>query len=146
MPLLLFIVWIVLEVVLSAAIADAIGGGFVLLWMLGSVALGIIVIRRSGWQAIQRIQIALARNEVPARDLLNAVLLFGAGALLIVPGPISDSVGLLLLLPFMRAPALNAADSGVRRARPDLHEPIIIEGEFSDVPPSRQTIDHSDER
>lgn len=143
MPFILFILWLVFEILLSARIAEQIGGGFLLLWMLASVAGGIIVIRLSGWQALQRMQAAMARNELPARDMLNGLLLMLAGVLLILPGPITDTAGLLLLLPFVRAPALRAADATVRRARPDLHEPVTIEGEFVELR-GRGRIDRDD--
>ena len=133
MPLVVFILWMVLEILLSARIADAIGGGGVLLWMLGSIALGVIIIRRTGFQVVQELQAALAREEIPARTLLNALFHFLAGMLLILPGPLSDSLAVLLLIPQIRAPALSAADAGVRRARPHFHEPTIIEGEFVEV-------------
>ena len=108
MPFIIFLLWLVFEILLSARIAEQIGSGFLLLWMLGSIAAGIIVIRISGWKALQRIQAAMARNELPARDMLNGLLLMLAGLLLILPGPITDTAGLLLLLPFVRAPALRA--------------------------------------
>lgn len=133
MPFILFILWLVFEILLSARIAEQIGGGFLLLWMLSSIAGGLIVIRMSGWKALQRIQAAMSRNELPARDMLNGLLLMLAGVLLILPGPISDAAGLILLLPFVRAPALRAADAAVRRTRPDLQEPVTIEGEFVEV-------------
>lgn len=143
MPLLLVIVWLVLEILLTAPIADAIGGGMVLLWFLATIALGVIIMRLSGWRAIQRIQTAMAQNELPTRTLLDTLLLFAAGTLLILPGPISDAIGLVLLLPWLRAPASRAADAGVRRARPDLREPVIIEGEFEEVV-VRERVDRRD--
>ena len=138
MPFVLFILWLVFEILLSTRIAGQIGGGFLLLWMLGSIAAGLIIIRVSGLQALQRIQAAMAREELPARDMLNGLLLILAGFLLILPGPISDTAGLLLLLPFVRAPALRAADATVRRARPDLREPVTIEGEFVELRSERR--------
>ena len=143
MPCIIFLLWLVFEILLSARIAEQIGSGFLLLWMLGSIAAGIIVIRISGWKALQRIQAAMARNELPARDMLNGLLLMLAGLLLILPGPITDTAGLLLLLPFVRAPALRAADATVRRTRPDLHEPVTIEGEFVEVR-THERIDRDD--
>lgn len=141
MPFILFILWLVFEILLGARIAEQLGTSFLLLWMLSSIAVGIIVIRLSGWQALQRMQAAMARNELPASDMLNGLLLMLAGVLLILPGPISDVAGLILLLPFIRAPALRAADATVRRARPDLQEPVTIEGEFVEVR-ARDRIDH----
>lgn len=133
MPFIVVILWLVTEILLSARIGEEIGGGFLLLWMAASVAAGVIVIRVSGGQALQRIRAAMARNELPARDLLDGLLLLLAGTLLILPGPVSDTAGLVLLLPLARRPALRAADAAVRRRRPDLREATIIDGEFVEI-------------
>ena len=43
------------------------------------------------------------RGEVPATELVDGGLLLAAGSMLIVPGFVTDAVGLLLLLPPVRA-------------------------------------------
>lgn len=133
MPLIVFIVWITLEILVGARIAAIIGTPAWLFWMLASVALGVIVIRRSGWRAVHRIQAALAREELPAREMLDTALRFMAGGLLIVPGAISDVFGLLLLLPILRQRMLRTTVDRMQQTRPNLREPTIIEGDFTEV-------------
>lgn len=135
MPFLVFLLWLAVETVLTLQLSAAFGAGPVLLWLLASIALGVVVIRRAGWRAVRDIQHALARNEAPARELMEALLRFLAGVLLMLPGPLSDLFGLVLLLPVVRRPAARSADARMRAARPDLREPVIIEGEFEDITP-----------
>ncbi|MBD3392443.1 MAG: membrane protein FxsA, partial [Chitinivibrionales bacterium] len=58
--------------------------------------------RRQGLRTMERIRASLARGNMPADDLINAVLIFIAGIVLITPGFLTDSVGFLLLIPYTR--------------------------------------------
>jgi UPF0716 protein FxsA len=67
--------------------------------VLASAVLGVVVIRYvTGRDVFSR----LAVRESPSAALGHGVLLFVAGILLILPGIISDVVGLLLLIPLVR--------------------------------------------
>jgi UPF0716 protein FxsA len=67
--------------------------------------LGIRLVGRQGWTVIRRVQSQVAERQVPGPALLDGLFLMLAGALLIVPGFITDALGLLLLLPPVRAAA-----------------------------------------
>ena len=73
----------------------------VVLALLGSCA-GVIVIRVAGLAMLQRARMAVARKEPPVDELLEGLCLLLAGALLIVPGFVTDGLGLLLLMPWVR--------------------------------------------
>lgn len=89
---------------------------FVLLWsliqilpiwvslalVLGTGAVGAFFARRQGSRVLSEIRSELSDNLVPANTLLDGVMILFAGALLITPGLITDSVGLLLLVPYTR--------------------------------------------
>ena len=51
----------------------------------------------------RRIQGQLAARRVPSEELVDGMVVLVAGLLLLVPGFLSDIVGLLLLLPPVRA-------------------------------------------
>src|SRR5688572_25934912 len=55
----------------------------------------------SVWNGIQR---DLAEGRVPAQGVLDAVIILVAGGMLAAPGFVTDILGLLLLLPAVRAP------------------------------------------
>ncbi|TML59782.1 MAG: FxsA family protein, partial [Actinobacteria bacterium] len=67
--------------------------------------LGASLCKREGLAVIRRIQEQLAERRLPGVALLDGALVLLAGALLLTPGFVTDGVGLLLLLPPVRAGA-----------------------------------------
>lgn len=63
---------------------------------------GATLAKWQGWQTYQRIQRELSQGQMPGDAVLDAVLIFVAGALLLTPGMLTDVVGLSLLLPLGR--------------------------------------------
>ena len=78
----------ILELYVASLVANAIGLGPALLVLLAAAVAGVVVIR-SAW-----------RRRPRGAD---SALLLTAGALLLLPGYVSDVVGLILLLPPVRA-------------------------------------------
>lgn len=126
--LALFVGFPVGELYLLLRVAAAIGAlATVLLLILGAFA-GMAVMRYHGMASLQRLRSALGGGELPARPLLEALLAQLAGGLLILPGFISDGVGLCLLIGPVRR---WLAACIVARSRPVASTQIhIIEGEF----------------
>lgn len=127
MPLFFFVIFIVLpavEIFVIVAVAHAIGLGATLLLLLAGAVLGSYVMRRAGaswWRALRGRVTTADGTEVTGqrpdgRAAAHAALLFLAGLLIFLPGFVSDTVGLLLLLPPVRA-GLQAATAAwfVRR-------------------------------
>ncbi|MFD0371524.1 FxsA family membrane protein [Streptomyces sp. NPDC059071] len=119
--------WLVLEIWLLTVVANAAGGFTVLLLLVGGGVLGAAVIKRAGRRAFanltgtfQRAQEAAQRGETPAGPDKaaaadrNGFLMLG-GLLLMIPGLISDAVGLLLLVPPVRAAVGRLAERAVER-------------------------------
>jgi len=67
--------------------------------------LGASLCKREGLAVIRRIQDQLAERRLPGVALLDGALVLLAGALLLTPGFVTDGIGLLLLLPPVRAGA-----------------------------------------
>jgi UPF0716 protein FxsA len=65
--------------------------------------LGAWLVKRQGTGLIRRVQAELAAGRVPASALVDGALLLVAGTMLLLPGFVTDAVGLLLLLPPVRA-------------------------------------------
>lgn len=100
--LLLFIAVPTVELLLLLALSELIGFWTTVLLILSTGFLGAWLARRQGVHTWLRIQQQLAAGQVPASDLLEGVLIFIAGVLLITPGPLTDLVGFLLLVPRAR--------------------------------------------
>ncbi|MEU7102547.1 FxsA family membrane protein [Streptomyces longwoodensis] len=92
------VAWLVLEVWLLTVVAGASSGLVVLLLIVAGVVLGSAVIKRAGRRAFQNLNEALNRGTAPGRGGGNGLMMLG-GLLLILPGLVSDALGLLLLLP-----------------------------------------------
>lgn len=130
MPLLLLLVWIVLEAWIIARLAEHFGGLPVFAGLVGMAVLGVWVIRRRGLSVIREIQAATARGELPAHAMIEGLVGIMGGLLLIVPGVLSDILGLSLLFGSLRRRLASKVTSGIAKARPDLRQPVTLEGEF----------------
>lgn len=72
------------------------------LLLLVSLA-GAWLVRREGLGVWRRLNQQVASGSMPGAELVDGVLILMAGALLLTPGFVTDCVGLLLLLPPVRA-------------------------------------------
>ncbi|WP_405579198.1 FxsA family membrane protein [Streptomyces sp. NBC_01092] len=90
--------WLVLEIWLLTVVADAVGGLTVFLLLLAGLVLGSVVIKRAGRRAFQALNEAMQRGGTPSSGGGNGLMMLG-GLLIMLPGLISDAVGLLLLIP-----------------------------------------------
>jgi UPF0716 protein FxsA len=64
--------------------------------------LGLTLLRWEGLRTWRQIQLTLAQGDIPAEELLDGVLIFAGGILLLIPGVLTDVFGLCLLIPFTR--------------------------------------------
>lgn len=101
--ILLFILALpIIEIALFIVIGQQIGLLPTLLGIFVTGAIGALVLRWQGMGVVRQMQTRLARGELPARAMGDAVLIGLAGVLLLLPGYFTDLIGLLLLLPWTR--------------------------------------------
>lgn len=100
--LLFFIVVPLLEMLLLFEVAGHIGG----LWTVGLVVLtavvGIQILKRQGLRTLLRARQRLETGELPAKEIIEGMLIAAAGALLLTPGFITDTLGFAFLTPPLR--------------------------------------------
>jgi UPF0716 protein FxsA len=102
MLLFLFILFPALEVTVFIWTGAEIGFLWLFLLIALTGVLGVALARREGLQTYRRASEQM-RNGVPPKDeLLNGLCILIGGFLLLLPGFISDVLGLLFLLPFSR--------------------------------------------
>lgn len=122
-----------LEIVGIYLVGSRIGLGLTLLWLVAAMLLGAAVIREEQASFMPRLQQAMAQGQAPFALLWASGRRFLAGVLLIVPGPFSDVVALLLLLwprPKL-APSAREPDEPMQPERPRRDaNGEVIEGEF----------------
>ncbi|MFD5080217.1 FxsA family membrane protein [Streptomyces sp. NPDC058371] len=118
--------WLVLEIWLLTVVAGVAGGGTVFLLIVAGFVLGAVVIKRAGRRAfrnlsetLQQQQSGVAPTDGPSSG--NGPMMLG-GLLLMLPGLISDALGLLLLIPpvqkALSAYTERAVERRVREAAP----------------------------
>jgi len=88
--------WVLIEVAVHIGVLET-----ALLLVLMPM-LGISLVKRAGLAVFRRVQTTLDVGGVPHREVIDGFLLLVAGVLLIVPGFITDGIGLLLLVPPVR--------------------------------------------
>ncbi|MBK1832991.1 FxsA family protein [Roseibacillus ishigakijimensis] len=101
--LLLFILVPVIELALFIQLGQVIGLPETLAIIIVTAILGAALTKSQGGKAIASFQQALAQGRMPHREILDGLLILIAGAVLLTPGFLTDTVGFLLLLPPVRA-------------------------------------------
>ncbi|MCZ9350024.1 FxsA family protein [Streptomyces mutabilis] len=98
--------WLVLEIWLLTVVAGASSGFVVFLLLVAGVVLGSVVIKAAGRRAFRNLQETVQQQQSgvmpkarPGGNSEGNGLTMLGGLLLIIPGLISDALGLLMLLP-----------------------------------------------
>lgn len=157
MPIFIaFLLWPIVEIWLLIEIGGEIGAWATIGWILLTAVAGTYLIRSQGALAMSRIRQALA--DVDARggeasgalagELLDGLAVFFAGICLILPGFLTDAIGILLVLPVLRRTLgrglwswlqgsqrvrVYAASGRGPFGRSSGAGPTVIEGDYRDV-------------
>ena len=101
--LLLAVLWPIAELFVAIQVAHAIGVVPTIVLLIAGWPLGTWALRRQGAAAWRRLGLALGEGRTPAREVVDGALVVIGGVLLMIPGFITDAIGLLLLAPPTRA-------------------------------------------
>ncbi|WP_306320720.1 MULTISPECIES: FxsA family membrane protein [unclassified Streptomyces] len=115
--------WLVLEIWLLTVVAGAIGGFTLGILLVAGIVLGAVVMKSAGRRAFQNLTETLQRQQSGAVDPEKAAeqrsqgngLLMLAGLFLMIPGLLSDVLGLLLLVPPLRTAVSRYTERTVER-------------------------------
>jgi UPF0716 protein FxsA len=91
-----------IEIAVFIKVGQSFGVLPTLLGVIVSAALGAAVIRMQGLSLMADIRATMGRGQLPGRAIADAMMVFLAGVLLLIPGYFTDFVGILLLLPPVR--------------------------------------------
>lgn len=98
----LFILTPLIEIFLFIEIGSAIGALPTILLIIVTAVVGVALLRQQGLSTLHNVQSQMQQGQVPAVEMLGGLMLFFAGALLLTPGFFTDTVGFLILIPFVR--------------------------------------------
>lgn len=100
-PFMLLIVPVV-EIGAFIAIGGKIGIAPTLLMILVTAVIGSLLLRIQGLSLLNKIQTEIANGKMPGRELGDGAMIVVAGILLLTPGFVTDTIGFLLFVPFVR--------------------------------------------
>ena len=134
----------ILEVWLLVQVGQNLGLLPTVLILLVVAIVGFLLMRHEGSRAWKALNDAFTKGKVPTGELADAALILVGGVLLMLPGFLTDIIGLLFLLRWTRPAArkmiaffvarrINRLGIPVMRARLDREN--LIEGETVDSPP-----------
>src|SRR5690606_439755 len=101
--LAIFVVLPLVELALLIRIGEEIGAMSTIALVIVTGVLGATMARAQGLRVVRDAQTAIGRGEIPSGALLEGVLVFAAGILLVMPGVLTDVVGVALLISKVRA-------------------------------------------
>ncbi|MCK5284893.1 MAG: FxsA family protein [Alphaproteobacteria bacterium] len=99
---ILFITIPIIELIVFANVGNYIGWFTTFVLAFLTAILGGNIVRYQGLQTITAIHKAIQQGQMPLSELFDGFCLVAAGATLITPGFITDAIGFLLLIPFVR--------------------------------------------
>ena len=143
--LIAFIAVPLIEIALFVKVGGLIGLWPTLAIVLATAVAGTSLIRWQGASTMREIQASFRDMRDPTAPLANGALILIAGVLLLSPGFLTDTLGLLLLLPPVRRVVIRQISGRLAmRAGPgwtetrNPHRPDVIEGEYEVIDPAKQ--------
>jgi UPF0716 protein FxsA len=152
--LLVFVAFPLLELALLIKTGQSWGFWPVFGVIVGTGLLGTAILRRQGFRVAEKVAAELNAGRAPIAPLADSGLIFAAGALLLSPGLIGDTLGVLLMVPGVRSlvgawlsarllgnATVVVSTSSMRTTHRDgepRHSPPVIEGDWErldDDPP-----------
>src|SRR5215207_1786447 len=99
---LAFVLYVVLEVALFVLAVRWLGGAVLFLWVLATAALGVILVRREGVRAMETVRAAVRERRAPEPAVPDRGMVATGGLLLMLPGLLTDLLGLVMVIPATR--------------------------------------------
>lgn len=87
-----------IELFVLIEVGSVIGGFTTILLIIATALLGIFFMRQQGTATIVKIKQNLADGKIPGKEILEGVFIFIGGVMLLLPGFITDTIGILFLI------------------------------------------------
>ena len=103
----IFVVVTLTEIYVLVSVGQAIGGLSTVLLVIITAFIGSSLLRTQGWSTMAKAQQSIAEGRAPAIEMLEGVVIVVSGILLLTPGFLTDTLGLLGLMPWSRTYFIN---------------------------------------
>ena len=97
-----FILWGWAEMSAFIHIGDKIGGMFTLLGIFVTAIIGLSLLKSQGRAVMTKIRLDLAQGRAPVGSVADSISLAVGGILMLLPGYVTDGIGVLLFIPGLR--------------------------------------------
>ena len=126
--LLFFIIGVpIIEIYLFIEIGSKIGAVLTILLILSTAFIGIIYVRYEGFNTLRSAIGQLINNEIPLFEIVSGAALVIGAFLLLLPGFLTDAIGLLLIFPITRKMIFKKVSSKYKEKNK------FIDGEYKDL-------------
>ncbi len=100
---ILLVAILIIDLYMMIIVSASIGLSLLALWLFLSSCLGIYLIRWQGLRAVKLARQTFDKRELPAKIIFASMLVFFSGVLLVIPGLITDFLGLVFLMPNVKS-------------------------------------------
>lgn len=98
----LFVIVPFIEVAILLKMASVIGFWETVSIQVGTAFIGATLAKLEGLRVWTKIQNQLNQGLMPTEDMVDGLMIFGGGIVLLTPGLLTDFLGIFLLVPFTR--------------------------------------------
>nr|WP_226685032.1 FxsA family protein [Shewanella indica] len=102
--LIIFVLIPVVELSVLIRVGEVLGSWNTVALVILTAVVGVSLVRSQGLSTLMSVQKKLAVGEAPGQEIVEGMMLAMAGILLLIPGFVTDLIGLILLTPITRAP------------------------------------------
>ena len=99
---LAFVAIVFAEIATFIVVGKWIGVFPTLLFIVLTSVLGVYLIKKRGTKSLQSIQTSIAQGQAPGIAIIEAFMMFVGAVLLIMPGFLTDIIGLMMFTSFTR--------------------------------------------
>ena len=126
--LLFFIIGVpIIEIYLFIEIGSKIGAVLTIFLILSTAFIGIIYVRYEGFNTLRSAMGQLIKNEIPLFEIVSGAALVIGAFLLLLPGFLTDTIGLLLIFPITRKMIFKKVSAKYKEKNK------FIDGEYKDL-------------
>jgi UPF0716 protein FxsA len=116
--LVLLIAVPIAEIAVIVFVGEQIGPLPTVLLLLGSAIVGTWLLKREGLRTLRSLRTATEQGRTPAQEAVEGVFVLVGGIMMMLPGFVTDLVGLLMVLPPTRKIGARIALSRIARRLP----------------------------
>ena len=126
--LLLIILIPIIEIYLFIEIGGQIGAFNTISLIFITAFVGVLYARYEGFNTLKSGMTQLVKTEIPVYEIISGAALAFAAFLLILPGFVTDVIGLLIIFPLTRKLLFKSVTKNYPKKRKN-----FIEGEYEDI-------------